>query len=96
MNEYGHFYRLTMGGFGLVIGFNEILRPFSTNNYNSLAGLHNLQITIAHVNLLSLLRCHQSLPDDDLNVGDSSAPVFHDSGSRWLASISLYSMATAK
>jgi hypothetical protein len=63
MNKYGHFYGLTMGGFGLIIGFNETLWLFSTNNYNSLAALHNLQITIAHVNLLSLLCYHQSLPD---------------------------------
>jgi hypothetical protein len=34
-------------GFGLVIGFTEILKPVTTNNSDSLTDLYTLQITTA-------------------------------------------------
>jgi hypothetical protein len=41
-------------GFGLVIGFINHLHVVTTNNYYTIADLHNLQSL--HTNLLSLSR----------------------------------------
>jgi hypothetical protein len=37
-------------GFGLKIGFIDHLQVVTTNNYNTGANFHNLQITTAHAN----------------------------------------------
>jgi hypothetical protein len=43
---------VTATGFGLVIGFINSLQLVTTNNYNTVPDLHNLQSL--HFNLLSL------------------------------------------
>jgi hypothetical protein len=39
---------VTRRGFGLVIGFIDPLKFVTTNNYNTIANFHTLQVTIAH------------------------------------------------
>jgi hypothetical protein len=50
--KYCHVYQSLKMGFGLVIGSINHLQVVTTNNYDTIAGLHNLQSL--HTNLLSL------------------------------------------
>jgi hypothetical protein len=51
-SQYCHVSQCLRRGFGFVIGFIGYLHVVTTNNYNTIADLHNLQSV--HTNLLSL------------------------------------------
>jgi hypothetical protein len=52
MFKYYHVLHWLRRGFGLVIGFIGYLQVVTTNNYNTIADLHNLQSL--HTNVFSL------------------------------------------
>jgi hypothetical protein len=62
-------------GFGLEFGFIDHLQVVTTNNYNTIANFHTLQITTQHVK--SFRSAFTSVfPVTDLNNRDfSTAPI---------------------
>jgi hypothetical protein len=58
---YRHVYEWLQTGFGLVIGFIDLLQNVATSNYTAIANSHSQQFTTAALSLLSLLHLHQPL-----------------------------------
>jgi hypothetical protein len=75
MNILSHVL-VTDKGFGLVIGFIKHLQLVTTNNYNTVPGLHNLQTL--HSNLLSLFPLVFTIRflAMDLNTGIITLSIF--------------------
>jgi hypothetical protein len=57
--------------FGLEVGFFDHLQVVTTNNYNTIANFHTLQITAAHAKSFQCAFTSR-FPVTDLNNGDSS------------------------
>jgi hypothetical protein len=77
--EYVHTVTCMSGnrrGIGLEIGFIDHLYVVTTNNYNTIANFHTLQITIAHTKSFQCAVTSR-FPVTDLNKGDSSASVLN-------------------
>jgi hypothetical protein len=72
MWTYCHMFEWLLMGFGLEMGFIDLVQIITTSNYNAVTNLHTLQITTAHTKP-SQSGFTSRFSVIDRNSGDSSA-----------------------